>query len=91
MKPCLHLSYTSGTCLGALPSVLSLLSQPWVALLILRGSCQHPLVHQVRPECVEDVELLIGPQGQELLNQLAWVRAPGGRCEETALSEAQQF
>ena len=44
--------------------------------VFLCGSCQHPLVGQVRLERVEDMELLIWPQGQELLNQLTWVWAP---------------
>lgn len=62
-----------------------------MALLVLRGTCQHPLVGQVRLERVEDVELLVWPQGHELLYQLARVRAPGRKCEETALMGTQQF
>lgn len=45
-------------------------------LLIFQGRCQNPLVSQVRLQCIEDVELLIRPQRQKLLNQLARVWAP---------------
>lgn len=75
-----------GLCLGARP--LAPLAPAVLApgpLLILRGGGQHPLVCQVRSECVEDVQLLIWTQGQELLNQLAWVGAPGKECEQAAL------
>lgn len=63
------------------PALSPALSPAW-PLLVLRGICQHPLVDQVRLECAEDVELLFWPQVHELLNQLAWVRAPGRECDE---------
>lgn len=74
-----------GLCLGAQPlaPLVPAVAAPG-PLLILRCG-QHPLVCQVRSECVEDVQLLIRTQGQELLNQLAWVGAPGRECEEAAL------
>ena len=91
MKPCHSLRHTSGACLGALPlALLTLALSALGPLLILRAGCQHPLVSQVRSEGVEDVQLLIWTQGQELLNELAWVRAPGGEREETALSGGTQ-
>ena len=63
---------------------------PGWPLLVLCGSCQHPLVGQVRLERVEDMELLIWPQGQELLNQLTWVWAPArGWRNNTEQSRSQ--
>lgn len=86
------LSLSSWACLGALPLTRSYFCSPgpgW-PLLVLCGSCQHPLVGQVRLERVEDMELLIWPQGQELLNQLTWVWAPAkGWRNNTEQSRSQ--
>lgn len=61
---------------------------PGWPLLIFQGRGQNPLVSQVRLERVEDVELLIRPQRQKLLNQLARVRAPRTE-QEASLSRGQ--
>lgn len=67
--------------------MLLLWRRGWPLLLILCDSCQHPPVSQVRLECVEDVKLLIWTQGQELLDQLARVRAPGKEGEGSTESQ----
>lgn len=91
MKPCHYLSHTSWACSPGPCSVLLWLSGPAWPLLVLRGISQHPLVGQVSLECVEDMELLIWPQGHELLNQLAGVRAPGRESDQMAPTGAQQL
>lgn len=76
--------------LGDLPLTQSCSGSPgpgWT-LLIFQGRGQDPLVSQMRLECVEDVELLIWPQRQKLLNQFARVWAPTTE-HETSLSTGQ--